>query len=93
MSEINDFGFTFQSDDTGVKKELDATIEQYKAQLLVKEAELQQWQSKFNQLFKLVMSFLLPLKQQPEKPTLVWANRGQVVDDLISKITAIKESK
>jgi hypothetical protein len=81
----NDFGFTFDvSHEEVVKKaQTDRAAD---------KSELMKWKSKCSEMHSMIMPLLNNLKKNPDKPTIVWPNREEKINEFIAKLNAVLEN-
>jgi hypothetical protein len=81
----DDFGFTFEDNHEDTSKK-------YQAESILNQTELARWKSKCSEMHSMIMPLLNNLKRNPDKPTIVWPNREEKIDEFIKKLNSVLES-
>lgn len=81
----DDFGFTFEDSPQEI-------VSKYKNESAVNQNELTKWKSKCSEMHSMIMPLLNNLKKNPDKPTIVWPNREEKINDFIKKLNDVLES-
>jgi hypothetical protein len=81
----DDFGFSAVSEDElkEIERTLQENLEKTASQL---GAVSEQYQTKLEALYKLIMPLLMNLKKNPEKEYIYWPNRAEKVTEFINKV-------
>jgi len=76
---------------SNIEHKLDAILSQLDFDE-VRDVVEQAAQSKVENMARLILPLLYNLKKSPEKDTIRWPNRGEIIDQQIKKIQAIIDS-
>jgi hypothetical protein len=80
----DDFGFTFE-------ESTHELVSKIKNESAVNESELVKWKSKCSEMHSMIMPLLNNLKKNPDKPTIVWPNREEKINEFIKKLNDVLE--
>ena len=81
----DDFGFTFEDSTHEI-------VSKIKNESTLNQNELMKWKSKCSEMHSMIMPLLNNLKKNPDKPTIVWPNREEKINEFIKKLNDVLES-
>lgn len=93
MSELNDFGFTFEEEPNDAIKSAEESANSANQEVIRLNTEIAELRKLNREMFAKITTLCNNLKQNPEKPVINWPNRIDHINKFLADIEKLRVAR